>query len=177
MAIMESIFDITYLSVVLFLGIRLLLEKSKNAKFFGVMAIILGVGDSFHLLPKVISHLSYGGFDANVSSLLWGKFITSITMTIFYVMFYRYYSAQSKDNDTNKRNIIYALALIRIILTVLPQNNWGIAQENYMFGIYRNITFAIMGALLIYWCYKNRDKAGLKNMSLYIFLSFVFTFL
>lgn len=127
------------------------------------MAIVLGLGDSFHLLPRVISHLSYGGFDANVSALSWGKFITSITMTIFYVMFYHYYSAQSKDNDTNKRNIIYVLALIRIILTVLPQNNWGTAQENYMFGIYRNIPFAIMGALLIYWCYKNRDKEGLKK--------------
>lgn len=85
MAIMESIFDITYLSVVLFLGIRLLLEKSKSAKLFGVMAIVLGLGDSFHLLPRVISHLSYGGFEANVSALSWGKFITSITMTIFYV--------------------------------------------------------------------------------------------
>ena len=59
MAIMKSIFDITHLSVVLFLGIRLLLEKSKSAKLFGVMAIVLGLGDSFHLLPRVISHLSY----------------------------------------------------------------------------------------------------------------------
>ena len=55
------------------------------------------------------------------------------------------------------------LSMIRIILTVLPQNNWGTAQENYMFGIYRNIPFAIMGAFLIYWCYKNRDKEGLKK--------------
>ena len=84
-------------------------------------------------------------------------------MTIFYVQFYHYYASQSKDYDTNKRHIIYALALIRIILTVLPQNKWGTAQENYMFGIYRNIPFAIMGAFLIYWCYKNRDKEGLKK--------------
>ena len=57
MAIVESIFDITYLSIVLSLGVRLLLEKSKETKLFGVMAIILGLGDSFHLLPRVISHL------------------------------------------------------------------------------------------------------------------------
>lgn len=43
-----------------------------------------------------------------------------------------------------------------------------------MFGIYRNIPFAILGALLIYWSYLKKDKAGLKNMSLYIFLSFLF---
>ena len=174
MAIVESIFDIAYLSIVLSLGIRLLLEKSKEAKLFGVMAIILGLGDSFHLLPRVISHLSYGGFAANASALSWGKFITSITMTIFYVLFYYYYRSQSQDDSTLKRNIIYALALVRIGLTVLPQNNWGTMSENYMFGIYRNIPFALMGALLIYWSYKERAKPGLKNMSLYILLSFAF---
>ena len=174
MAIVESIFDITYLSIVLSLGVRLLLEKSKEAKLFGVMAIILGLGDSFHLLPRVISHLSYGGFEANVFALSWGKFITSITMTIFYVLFYYYYRSQSKDYSASKRNIIYALALIRIILTLLPQNNWGTANENYMFGIYRNIPFALIGGLLIYWTYNEKEKLGLKNMSLYILLSFAF---
>lgn len=174
MGIVESLFNLTYLSIVLSLGIRLLLEKSKEAKLFGIMAIILGVGDSFHLLPRIISHLSYNGFEANVFGLSWGKFVTSITMTLFYVLFYDYYKSQSGDCTTAKRNIIYVLALIRIILTVLPQNNWGTASENYMFGIYRNIPFAIMGALLIYWSYKKKDKPGLKNMSLCILLSFTF---
>ena len=36
----------------------------------------------------------------------------------------------------------------------------GIAEGNYMFGIYRNIPFAIMGGLLIYWSYQQRDKAA-----------------
>ena len=177
MGIVESLFNLTYLSIVLSLGIRLLLEKSKEAKLFGIMAIILGAGDSFHLLPRIISHLSYNGFEANVFGLSWGKFVTSITMTLFYVLFYHYYKSQSGDCTTAKRNIIYVLALIRIILTVLPQNNWGTASENYMFGIYRNIPFAIMGALLIYWSYKKKDKPGLKNMSLCILLSFTFSLL
>lgn len=174
MAIVESIFDLAYLCIVLSLGIRLLLEKSREAKLFGIMAIILGLGDSFHLIPRVVSHLSYGGFAANVSALSWGKFVTSITMTIFYVLFYHYYRGQSKDYSISKRNIIYALALMRIVLTLLPQNNWGSVSESYMFAIYRNIPFAIMGALLIYWSYKEDYKPGLKNMSLCIFLSFTF---
>ena len=53
-------------------------------------------------------------------------------------------------------------------------NAWGTAEGNYMFGIYRNIPFAIMGGLLIYWSYQQRDKAGLKHMWLLILLSFVF---
>jgi len=61
-----------------------------------------------------------------------------------------------------------------MLLTALPQNNWGTAKGSYFFGIYRNIPFAIMGALLIYWTYKAKDKPGLKYMSLCILLSFAF---
>ena len=48
MAIFESLFDVTYLSLVIGLGVRLLLEKTKGAKLFGIMAILLGMGDAFH---------------------------------------------------------------------------------------------------------------------------------
>ena len=41
MALVESIFDISYLSIVLALGVRLLVEKPKEAKSFGIMAIEL----------------------------------------------------------------------------------------------------------------------------------------
>ena len=75
------------MSVLVALGVRLLLEKSKGAKLFGIMAIVLGVGDGFHLLSRVISHLSPGGFEAHTSALSWGQFATSITMTIFYVLY------------------------------------------------------------------------------------------
>ena len=44
MAIFESLFDVTYLSLVISLGVRLLLEKTKGAKLFGIMAILLGMG-------------------------------------------------------------------------------------------------------------------------------------
>ena len=62
MKIFESLFDVIYLSVLVAVGVRLLLEKTKGAKLFGIMAMVLGLGDGFHLLPRVISHLSPGGF-------------------------------------------------------------------------------------------------------------------
>ena len=174
MQIGESIFDISYLVIVVALGIRLLLEEGKEAKLFGIMAIILGVGDSFHLIPRVISHLSPGGFEANVSALSWGKFVTSITMTIFYVLYYYFYRKQSGDKDDKKKILIYALAIIRVILVLMPANNWGGANESYAFGIYRNIPFAIMGLFLIIWSYKQKQNPGLKQMWWLIFLSFAF---
>lgn len=156
------------------LGVRLLLEKTKGAKLFGAMAIVLGLGDGFHLLPRVISHLSPGGFEAHAAALSWGQFVTSITMTIFYVLYYHYYRMQSNDTDNSKKWMIYGLAALRIILVLLPQNNWGSADGNYMFGIYRNIPFLIMGILLIVWSYKKKDVDAFKHMWLLIFLSFLF---
>lgn len=95
-------------------------------------------------------------------------------MTIFYVLHYYFYRKQSGDNDNIKKIIIYALAAIRIILVIMPQNNWGSADESYLWGIYRNIPFDIMGLLLIIWSFKEKEKPGLKNMWWLILLSFAF---
>lgn len=174
MGLFESVFDITYLILVISMGIRLLLEKGKMPKSFGIMAIVLGLGDSFHLLPRVISHLSPAGFEGHAFALSWGQFVTSITMTFFYLLYYDYYEKQSGNKNSRNKSVIYVLAILRIILVLMPQNEWGSMPGNYLFGIYRNIPFAVMGALLIYWTYQSRDKKGLKHMSLLIFLSFAF---
>lgn len=170
----ESLFDIAYLVIVVALGVRLLLENKAGAKIFGLMAIILGVGDSFHLLPRVISHLSPGGFEAHTAALSWGQFVTSITMTLFYVLYFYFYRRQSGDDSSTKMWLVYGLAALRIILVALPQNQWGTAEGNYLFGIIRNIPFLFLGILLIYWSYQQRDKEGLKHMWLLILLSFAF---
>lgn len=169
----EPLFDIIYLGLVIFLGIRLLLEDNKSARRFGLMAVILGVGDAFHLLPRIVSNLMENGFEKNVFYLSYGELITSITMTLFYVLFYYYYREISKDEDNKKRNLIFILAVIRVVLTLLPQNQWG-TKGSYTFGIIRNIPFAIIGLLLIIWTYKFKEKDGLKNTSLLITLSFLF---
>ena len=173
MAIFESIFDLTYLALVIGLGVRLLIEKGKITKMFGIMAILLGFGDSFHLLPRIISHLSPGGFEANAAFLSWGQFVTSITMTIFYVIYYHFYKNQSGDKDKRKMFAVYVLAALRIALVLLPGNNWGHMPGDYMFGIYRNIPFAILGGLLICWSYKRKECPGLGRMWYLILISFI----
>ena len=174
MKIVESLFDVCYLMIVVAFGVRLLLEKKNGAKLFGIMAIMLGVGDGFHLIPRGISHLSPGGFEAHAAVLSWGQFVTSITMTIFYVLYYHYYRMQSNDTDNTKKWLIYGLAISRIGLVLLPQNNWGTADGNYMFGIYRNIPFLIMGILLVVYSFNKKDLPAFKHMWILISLSFLF---
>ena len=54
---------------------------------FGIMAVVLGVGDSFHLVPRAVA-LCTTGLENFTAALGVGKFITSITMTVFYILLY-----------------------------------------------------------------------------------------
>ncbi len=177
-AYIEAIFDIFYLSTVITLGL-IMIKKSNDKQYilFGIMAIVLGVGDSFHLIPRVYA-LFTTGLEANIYYLGIGKLITSITMTIFYVILYYVYVIRYKvENNKKLTNIIYILALVRIVLCLLPQNMWTLTDPSLAFGIYRNIPFTIIGILIIVLFYKAsrqfNDK-NFKNMWLSIVLSFGF---
>ena len=174
MGLGESIFDLFYLVGVVSLGVMLLLEKDKSAKIFGTMAVLLGAGDAFHLVPRVMAHWYPDGFAHYAAALSWGQAITSVTMTVFYLLFFYYYRRQSGDKSQGKFYTIWALALARIALSVMPQNNWGTAEGDYTWAILRNIPFAIMGILLIIWSWQARQKKGMNNMALWIALSFLF---
>lgn len=54
---------------------------------FGWMAVVLGAGDSFHLVPRALA-LCTTGLENYTVPLGLGKWITSVTMTVFYVLLY-----------------------------------------------------------------------------------------
>ena len=102
-AIMETLFDIFYLTSVITLGILMASRKQaqKQYRLFGIMAILLGFGDAFHLIPRAFA-LWTTGLENHAFSLGMGKLIKSITMTIFYVILYhvwrmRYHITEKKD--------------------------------------------------------------------------------
>ena len=88
-AIFETLFDIFYLLTVLSVGIRMIRNSKGSAQFqlFGWMAVVLGAGDSFHLVPRALA-LCTTGLDSYAFQLGLGKWITSVTMTVFYVLLY-----------------------------------------------------------------------------------------
>ena len=53
-AIMETLFDAVYLISVITIGILMIRGSKGNRQFwlFGVMAVVLGAGDAFHLVPR-----------------------------------------------------------------------------------------------------------------------------
>ncbi len=173
MHLMEPLFDTAYLGLVIALGFRLLLEKGRVSKRFGLMALVLGFGDAFHLLPRILSNLTENGFEKYIFLLSWGEFVTSITMTLFYVIFFHHFRELCNDTDRRKAGMVYVLAALRLAMLLMPQNGWG-AEGDYLFGLWRNLPFAILGLLLIFWTWKYRKTRGLQYASLLIGASFLF---
>lgn len=58
-AVAETLFDAVYLITVITLGIRMIrkCQGQKQFRLFGVMAIVLGAGDAFHLIPRAVALL------------------------------------------------------------------------------------------------------------------------
>lgn len=178
-AIGETLFDVIYLVTVITLGI-IMMTKGKNKKeffLFGVMAVTLGCGDAFHLVPRALALCTTGLEDYTVWLGL-GKWITSVTMTVFYIILYYVWRQRYKVADAKGTTVaVYALAIIRIALCFFPQNKWLSADAPISWGIYRNIPFALLGLLIIVLFFnsarKNGDKAY-RFMWLTIVLSFGF---
>ena len=178
-AVVETVSDSVYLISVITIGILMIRKSKGNRQFtmFGIMAVLLGSGDAFHLVPRALA-LCTTGLENFTVALGLGKWITSVTMTIFYVVLYhvwreRYHVTGQKITTAT----IYGLAGIRILLCMMPQNAWLSASAPLSWGIYRNIPFALMGILIIVLFYqsakKNNDKA-FRWMWLTIVLSFAF---
>ncbi|MBS5165669.1 MAG: hypothetical protein KHY77_07945 [Butyricicoccus pullicaecorum] len=178
-AIVETTFDVVYLITVILLGVRMMQRSKGNKQYylFGVMAVVLGVGDAFHLVPRAAA-LCTSGLESFTTALGIGKFVTSITMTIFYILLYfvwrRRYAIHGKGGLTAA---IFGLSALRIVLCLFPQNAWTSAQAPLSWGIYRNIPFTILGILMIYLFYREarvRNDKAFRNMWLTIVLSFAF---
>lgn len=83
--------------------------KSKGRKqylLYGIMAVTLGAGDSFHLVPRAVA-LCTTGLESYTAALGIGKLITSVTMTAFYVLLY--YVWRCRYKITGKRGITAAV--------------------------------------------------------------------
>ena len=72
-----------------------------------------------------------------------------------------YYVWRSRYQINGKQNLtiaVWALALCRIILCMMPQNAWLSKEAPLSWGIYRNIPFTILGVLIVILFYKRICK-------------------
>ena len=178
-AIVETLFDAVYLISVIGIGVLMIRGSKGERQFclFGWMAVVLGVGDSFHLVPRAFA-LCTTGLENYTVPLGLGKWITSVTMTIFYVLLYYVWRQRYKiSGQGGLTAAVYGLGVVRIVLCMMPQNQWLSAEAPLSWGIYRNIPFALLGLLVIVLFYRSAKEHGDRAfgwMWLTIVLSFSF---
>jgi len=176
---METLFDAVYLTLVITLGVKMIRGCQGVAQFrlFGIMAVVLGAGDSFHLVPRVFA-LCTTGLENYTAALGLGKWITSVTMTVFYVLLYYVWRQRYRVKGMGGLTaLVYLLAGLRVLLCMMPQNQWLSADAPLSWGIYRNIPFALLGLVVILLFYRSARQHGDKAfrwMWLTIVLSFGF---
>lgn len=178
-AIVETLFDAVYLISVITIGVLMIRGSKGECQFrlCGWMAVVLGAGDSFHLIPRALA-LCTTGLENYTVPLGLGKWITSVTMTIFYVLLYYVWRQRYQiKGQSGLTAAVYGLAGIRIALCMMPQNQWLSTEAPLSWGIYRNLPFALLGLLVIVLFYrsaKERQDRAFRWMWLTIVLSFGF---
>ena len=177
-AIMETIFDIGYLGAVIVLGIIMMKNCRGDRQFmlFGIMGVVLGVGDAFHLVPRILA-LHAGDMEAYAAALGIGKLISSITTAIYYTMLYHVWRIRYQITGQNELTIaVYIMLALRIILCLMPFNQWTNLDAPLSWCIYRNIPFVILGVILmviLYQSAKKEEDTAFRWLWLTVVISFV----
>ena len=170
----ESAFDILYLLFAVSAGL-IILRRARNGveKRMGAAALILGCGDAFHLVPRVLNYFIASNWTAALGI---GKLITSVTMTVFYVLLADIWSGYYREKQSPALSAcLWGAALLRIVLCLFPQNGWLENSSDMTWGILRNIPFVVLGAIVFWLYFRNRNAdRHFRFLWLYILLSFLF---
>jgi len=170
----ESTFDIIYLLFTVTAGILILCRRrGRIGKLMGSAALILGVGDAFHLIPRILNYFVDADFTVWLGI---GKLVTSVTMTVFYVLMYRLWiEAYGERENKALSDAVYALSALRVILCALPQNKWIENESSVIWGIVRNVPFIALGVIIVCLFFRTRKEIGtFRSVWLLVALSFLF---
>ena len=175
--IMESIFDTAYLLFDLVAAILFFVFAKGNTLFilYGILTLTLCGGDAFHLVPRVIRAV-HGGNEKVKRQMGRGLQISSITMTVFYIilLYIWKYTFPQMHAPVAVEVMIWASAIVRIAVCILPQNNWCTDEGNMKLSVIRNTVFAVtgIGVIILYAISGNAGGYHMTRMVAAIIISF-----
>ena len=170
----ESAFDILYLLFAIVSGCVLLCRaRNWTEKLMGVSALVLGCGDAFHLVPRVVNYFSTADLTAALGV---GKLVTSVTMTVFYLLLYYVWLGHYRQREDRRVTaLMWILTALRIALCLFPQNGWLTNSGGVTWAVIRNVPFVLLGAAVcILYFRKRKEDPVFRPVWLYILLSFLF---
>lgn len=150
--LMEAVFDTCYLLFDLIAGILFFACSHGSPLFllYGVLTWTLCFGDAFHLVPRVLRAVK-GSNEKIERQLGIGLQISSITMTVFYILLLYIWKQTFYEMTAPVmlEILIWVSAAVRIVVCMLPQNNWCGEEGNCKLSVIRNAVFAVTGICVI----------------------------
>lgn len=175
--LMEAVFDTCYLLFDLIAGMLFFAFSHGSPLFllYGVLTWTLCFGDAFHLVPRVLRAVK-GSNEKIERQLGIGLQISSITMTVFYILLLYIWKQTFYEltAPVMLEILIWVSAAVRIVVCMLPQNNWCGEEGNCKLSVIRNAVFAVTGicVIVLYVMSGNTYGYHMTRMAAAIVLSF-----
>jgi hypothetical protein len=133
-------------------------DEKKIAQRFLLAITLLALGDTGHVGFRVLAYIS-GGLETNSTLVGLGALSTAITITFFYMILLDIWRVRFDE----EKDILYyglmLLGIIRFIIMIFPQNEWGNLIAPYDWALIRNIPLTIIGLIVAFLMIRD----GLKN--------------
>ena len=174
--VMEAVFDVAYLIFDLIAAMLFFFFSQGKTLFilYGILTLTLCGGDAFHLVPRIIRAVC-GSNDKIKRQLGIGLQVSSITMTVFYIilMYIWKFTFPELKLPVILEAVIWISAVVRIVICMLPQNNWCTEDGNIKLSIIRNSVFAItgIGVIILYIISGNTYGYHMTRMAAAIIIS------
>ena len=175
--VMEAVFDAAYLIFDLIAAMLFFFFSQGKTLFilYGILTLTLCGGDAFHLVPRIIRAVC-GSNDKIKRQLGIGLQVSSITMTVFYIilMYIWKFTFPELKLPVILEAVIWISAVVRIVICMLPQNNWCTEDGNIKLSIIRNSVFVItgIGVIILYIISGNTYGYHMTRMAAAIIISF-----
>ncbi len=175
----ETIFNILYLASIWWLTYAMYKklpnvdEKQKPvARPILAAFALLALGDSGHVGFRVLA-LIMGGQESTVSiagtPIRWislGTLATTATVTIFYVLVLIIWKKRFNKEYGWFGIFLFFTAIVRMVMTMLPINDWNASMPAQPWATYRNIPLMIQGLGVAYLILRDakaeKDKAFIQ---------------
>lgn len=174
-SIIKSSFYIIFLFISFIAGSNMALRSkgSKGVQIFGFMVLFLGIGESFHLIPRIIDIFNHDL--KSIESLInTGRLISSLTIVVVYLMLMWFSKLYYTQSISKKINIGFlCLGVTSLILSIVFMNS-----NQILIVLLRNIPIILIGILVVVQfkrlAYAVENNA-FKYLWLAILLALVFT--
>lgn len=179
----EISFNIIYLTFIWILVAKMYVYRAnihndpkQIAKMLMIGFFLLALGDTGHVGFRVVA-FALGGLETNALLVGLGALSTAITVGFLYMIILEVWRKQFDK----PKNLIYWILLItgiiRLVIFIFPQNNWGNVVPPFGFSIARNIPLMIQGIGVAILILKDANKTNnrvFKQFAYCIFVSYLF---